>query len=94
MIIFEAFFIGQFFMGISTGVNFTMMLLITREFILAEDYLRCIIYFQLTNTIEIFIANLLCLSDKWRLAITVSLLFPLIRMIYYFLLFLSNAKSN
>ena len=80
---FEAFFIGRFFMGISTGVNFPMMLLIIREFILAEDYLRCIIYFQITNTIGIFIANLLCLSNKWRLPITISLLFPLIRMIYY-----------
>ena len=87
---FEAFFIGRFFMGISTGVNFPMMLLLIREFVLDKDYLSCALFFQTSNTIGIFISNLFSLSGNWKISTGVSLLFPFLRMIIYYLYLMRN----
>ena len=80
---FEAFFLGRFIMGLSTGVNFPVMLIIIREFILEQDYQRCIVYFQVLNTIGILLATLICCSTYYQLAIGISTIFPIIRMIYF-----------
>ena len=81
---FEAFFIGRFIMGLSTGVNFPLMLILIREFILEEDYMQYIVYFQVLNTVGIMVSNLICLSNIYQLAIGIATIFPLIRMIYFF----------
>ena len=87
---FEPFFIGRFLMGVSTGINFPVMLILIKEFVLEKDYLRCAVLFQVSNTIGIFIANLICLSGVWRLAIGISIVFPILRLIYYYFKLLSK----
>ncbi len=77
-------------MGVSTGINFLVMLILIKEFVLEKDYLRCGVLFQVSNTIGIFLANLICLIDDWRLAIGISLIFPFLRLIYYYFKLLSK----
>ena len=83
---FESYFIGRFIMGISSGVNLPVMILLIREFVLDQDYLRCIVCFQVSNTIGIFLSNLLCLSGEWRVPIIVSMIILFFRISYYFYL--------
>lgn len=84
---FEPFFIGRFLLGIICGINFPVMLLLIRELVLEKDYLKCIIFFQVSNTIGIFLCNLISLSKKWNLALGISIILPIIRSIYFYFKF-------
>lgn len=81
---FEPFFIGRFFLGFSTGINFPTMLILIREFVFDKDYLKCIVLFQFSNTIGILLSNLICLYDNWKFVMGVSIIFPFLRSIYYY----------
>lgn len=88
--IFEFAILGRFLMGISSGMNFPLMLILINEFVILDYYLLCLIFFQTSNTIGIFISNLLCLSNIWWLAIAIAAIFPIVRFIYFFFFFLSK----
>lgn len=90
---FETFFIGRFFMGMCSGSNYPLMLILLKEFLLDKDYLANVVYFQVSNTIGIFLSNLLSLSQNWRLAIGISFVFPVVRFVYFFILFLEKIES-
>lgn len=85
---FEPFFIGRFLMGLSAGINLPLILLIIKEFVLEKDYLKCVVYFQLSNCFGILLSNLLLLTGIWKLAIGVSLVFPVIRGLYCYFMFI------
>ena len=81
---FEPFFIGRFFLGFSTGINFPTMLILIKEFVFDKDYLKCIVLFQVSNTIGILLSNLICLYDNWKFAMGISIIFPVLRSLFYF----------
>lgn len=90
---FEPFFVGRFFMGMCSGSNYPLMLILLKEFILEKEYLSNVVYFQVSNTIGIFLSNILSLSQNWKLAIGISLIFPILRFFYFFILFVERIES-
>lgn len=90
---FELFIIGRLLMGISSGINFPLMLILIKEFVPENNYLKCIIFFQISNTVGIFLSNLFCLANIWQLSLAISIVFPIVRFAYFFMFFLKKIES-
>ena len=80
-------------MGVSAGVNFPLMIILIREFVLEKDYLSCIVIFQVMNTVGIFFSSLLSIPGIRQLPIGIALIFPIIRMCYYWRMIRLNIDS-
>lgn len=70
--------------GIYNGANFPIILVILKETSRFQKELeRNIIFFQSSTTIGIFLANLLNLSENWKVLFGFEIIYPLFRLIYY-----------
>jgi len=90
---FTLFFISRFLLGIVLGVNFPTTWIAIREYVFGEEYVVCIQWFQIFNTIGIFLANVVALAGNWMILMMVPMVFSVLRGWYNWLLIKKEIES-